>query len=102
MKTVLAAIDFSPVSRAVLKAATELARALRARVVLINVVQPPSIATDLAPVVGEVLRAGHVVGLFTPENLLEPVVLRTAAERAIRRGTDVFSADLSRQLLRTK
>ena len=56
MKTVLAAIDFSPVSQAVLKAATQLARALDARIVLLNVVQPPSIATDLAPLVGEVLQ----------------------------------------------
>lgn len=56
MKTVLAAIDFSPVSRGVLKAASELARAIRGRIVLINVVRPPSIATDLAPVVGEVIQ----------------------------------------------
>jgi nucleotide-binding universal stress UspA family protein len=56
MKTVLAAIDFSPVSRAVLKVATGLARAMRGRVVLLHVVQPPSIATDLAPLVGEVLQ----------------------------------------------
>ena len=56
MKTVLAAIDFSPVSRAVLKAAAQLAGAIRARVVLLNVVQPPTIVTDLAPLVGEVLQ----------------------------------------------
>jgi nucleotide-binding universal stress UspA family protein len=56
MKTILAAIDFSPVSRAVVKVATELARAIRGRIVLINVVQPPVIATELAPLVGEVLQ----------------------------------------------
>jgi nucleotide-binding universal stress UspA family protein len=56
MKTVLAAIDFSPVSRAVVTVATELARAMRGRVVLLNVVQPPSIATELAPLAGEVLQ----------------------------------------------
>jgi Zn-dependent protease/predicted transcriptional regulator len=49
-----------------------------------------------------VLRTGRIVGLFTPENLVESVVLRTAAERAIRRGADVFPADLPRQLVRTK
>lgn len=56
MKTVLAAIDFSPVTRAVLKAASELARAVRGRVIVMNVVQPPSLATDLAPLVGDVLQ----------------------------------------------
>jgi universal stress protein A len=56
MKTVLAAIDFSPVSQAVLRVATDLARAIHGRVFLLNVVQLPSIATDLAPLVGEVLQ----------------------------------------------
>jgi nucleotide-binding universal stress UspA family protein len=56
MKTVLAAIDFSPISHAVLRVATALARAIHGRVFLINVVHTPSIATDLAPVVGEVLQ----------------------------------------------
>lgn len=49
-----------------------------------------------------VLRAGQLVGLFTPENLVESVVLRTAAERAVRRGADDHSTDLWQQLARTK
>ena len=49
-----------------------------------------------------VLREGRIVGLFTPENLMESVVLRSAAERAMRRGSDVFSADFPHQLVRTK
>ncbi len=56
MKTVLAAIDFSPVSRAVLKTATAISQAIHGRIVLLNVVQPPMIATDLGPLVGEVLQ----------------------------------------------
>lgn len=56
MKTVLAAIDFSPVSRRVIAVAIELAQSIRGRVILIHVVQTPSIATDLAPVVGEVFQ----------------------------------------------
>jgi nucleotide-binding universal stress UspA family protein len=56
MKTVLAAIDFSPVSRVVLRVATELARAIHGRVFLLNVVRPPSIVTDLGPLVGEVVQ----------------------------------------------
>jgi nucleotide-binding universal stress UspA family protein len=56
MKPVLVAIDFSPVSHAVLRVATDLARAIHGRIFLLNVVQPPSIATDLGPLVGEVLQ----------------------------------------------
>ena len=56
MKTILAAIDFSPVSGAVLAAAGDLARTIQARVVVLNVVQPPRVVTDLAPLVGEVLQ----------------------------------------------
>lgn len=56
MKTVLAAIDFSPVSRVVVAVASELSRAIRGRIVLINVVQRPFIATDLAPLAGEVFQ----------------------------------------------
>lgn len=56
MKTVLTAIDFSPVSRAVLKTATDLGRAIRGRIILLNVVQSPTIVTDLTPLVGEVLQ----------------------------------------------
>lgn len=49
-----------------------------------------------------VLRDGRVVGLFTPENLVESVVLRSAAERAMRRGTSVFPAEFPHQWVRTK
>jgi universal stress protein A len=56
MNTVLAAIDFSPVSQKVLSAAIAIARAAGGRVVILNAVQPPAIATDLAPLVGEVLQ----------------------------------------------
>ncbi len=53
MKTILAAIDFSPISGAVLEAATDLARAMRGRVFLLNVVQAPMMATDMAPLVSD-------------------------------------------------
>lgn len=56
MNTVLAPIDFSRVSPAVIAQATELSRAIGGRVVLLHAVKPPEIATDLAPVVGEVVR----------------------------------------------
>lgn len=56
MKPVVAAIDFSPVSRRVIKVATELARALGGRVVLLHVVPPPAFAAEIAPLVGEVIQ----------------------------------------------
>ena len=56
MKTVIAAIDFSPVSRRVLAKAVELSRAIRARLVVVHAVRPPAIVTDLAPLVGEAVQ----------------------------------------------
>lgn len=49
-----------------------------------------------------VVQENRIVGLFTPENLIESVVLRSAAERAMHRGRQVFSFDDSGQLLRGK
>jgi nucleotide-binding universal stress UspA family protein len=57
MKTILAPIDFSAISRQVVNVALELAHAFKGRVVLLHSVQPaPIIATDLAPLVGAALR----------------------------------------------
>ena len=56
MKTILVPIDFSPVSRRVLDEAVVLATAVGARIVLQHVVKPPPIATDLAPVVGDIVK----------------------------------------------
>jgi nucleotide-binding universal stress UspA family protein len=56
MNTVLAAIDFSAVSRKVITTAMEIARAVHGRAVILNAVQPPSVVTDLAPLVGEALQ----------------------------------------------
>jgi nucleotide-binding universal stress UspA family protein len=56
MKTLLVPIDFSPVSRYVLDEAARLARLVKARLILLHAVPPPSVATDLAPLVGEALQ----------------------------------------------
>lgn len=56
MNTILAAIDFSPVSRNVVSCAMALARAAHGRLVLFNAVKPPEIATDLPPLVEEVVE----------------------------------------------
>ena len=56
MKTILAPIDFSSISRRLITEAIELARALKARVVLLHSVPPaPILSTDLPPVASAVL-----------------------------------------------
>jgi universal stress protein A len=56
MKTILAPVDFSPVSRFVIDEAVALARVIGARVVLLHAVQLPGVVTDLGPLVGEALQ----------------------------------------------
>jgi universal stress protein A len=46
MKTILAAVDFSPVTKRVVSEAMTLARCLHARVVLLNVTSPKSLVRD--------------------------------------------------------
>jgi len=62
MKTILAPIDFSKVSDAVVHEATALARAMDGRVVLLAVVQPPVVVTEYAMMIdnaGEIMAAGE-------------------------------------------
>jgi len=48
MKTILAPVDFSPVSDQIVRSATDLARAFGAKVVLLHVVQPPIVTSEYA------------------------------------------------------
>ena len=50
MKTILAPVDFSSVTAAVVSEAAVLARALQARVLLFAVVQPPIVVAEYAPI----------------------------------------------------
>jgi nucleotide-binding universal stress UspA family protein len=54
MKTILAPVDFSAASDAVVTEAAALARALQGRVVFLNVVQPPVTISEYAPLVPDV------------------------------------------------
>ena len=56
MKTILTPIDFSPASDAVIAEATTLARAVQGRVVLLNVVQPPVVMSDYAPLMENIVE----------------------------------------------
>jgi nucleotide-binding universal stress UspA family protein len=49
MKTVLAAIDFSPIADSVIRRGVELARAFKARLVLLHVIQPPVFIAGAGP-----------------------------------------------------
>lgn len=49
MKTILAPVDFSTASDCVVNQAASLARSVNARVVLISVIQPPTISGEFAP-----------------------------------------------------
>jgi hypothetical protein len=62
VKTILAPIDFSGVTDAVVAAAAELARAFNGTVVLFTVVQPPTMVTEYAPLLADaadVVAAGE-------------------------------------------
>ena len=76
MKTILAPIDFSPASAAVITQATSLAQAVQGRLVLLSVVQPPIITSDYGPLV---------------ENIAEIIAAaeRSAAERLEKVRTQV-------------
>lgn len=50
MKTILTPVDFSAISKAVVKSSAELARSLDARLVLLHVVQPPVITSEYGAV----------------------------------------------------
>lgn len=56
MKTILAAIDFSKISRRVIAEAVLLARAAGGKLVILHAVKPPVIVTDIAPVVSEIME----------------------------------------------
>jgi nucleotide-binding universal stress UspA family protein len=60
MKTILAPLDFSPVSESVVAEAIRLAPALDARVVLLTVVQPPAMVAEHAlQNAAEIIAAGE-------------------------------------------
>ncbi len=62
MKTILAPIDFSPISDTVVAEAASLAKALKARVVFFSAVQPPIVVSEYAPLlenIAEINAAGE-------------------------------------------
>jgi nucleotide-binding universal stress UspA family protein len=62
VKTILAPVDFSPATEAVVAETARLAKALPAKVVVLAVIQPPVITSEYAALMensGEILAAGE-------------------------------------------
>ena len=55
MKTILLAVDFSPATKRVVSEAVKLAQGTKARVVVLNVVQPPIVMSDYAPLLENIV-----------------------------------------------
>ena len=77
MKTIFAAIDFSPVSRRVVAEGERLAKTFDGRLVLFHSVPPPVIISDLAPLMAPAFE-------FTDD-------VRKAAARHLRRLADAIA-----------
>jgi universal stress protein A len=106
MKTILAPIDFSAVSDAVIDAAVLLARAASARIVLLSVVQPPVVTSDYGPMlenIGEIVAASEktlarrlkqlVKRLVAADLPIETVLLTGTPAQLILAQAEVEQAD---------
>lgn len=70
MKTIVAAVDFSDVSDAVVAEATTLAKLTGGRVVAVTVVQPPLITTEYAPFVENIAAIEAVANEAATQRML--------------------------------
>jgi len=106
VKTILAPVDFSSATEAVVAQAGGLARALSAQVVLLAIIQPPAITSDYAPLMenmaeitaaGEKAAAKHLTrlqeGLQRSSIPAETVQLNGAPIAHIVEQAAKFSAD---------
>jgi nucleotide-binding universal stress UspA family protein len=106
MKTILAPIDFSPVSDAVIDAAQLLARATSARIVVLSIAQPPIVTSDYGPMlenIGEIIAASEktlarrlkqlVKRVSTPELPVETVQLTGSPAGLILAQAKIEDAD---------
>jgi len=79
MKTILAPVDFSPASDAVVTHAAALARVHQARLVFLSVVQPPIITSDYGPLVENISEIVAAAERSATERL-EKLRARVAAD----------------------
>lgn len=106
MKTILAPVDFSSATTAVVTEAAQMAAAVEGRVVLLSVIQPPVITSEYAPLMenmaeitaaGEKAAAKHLArlqDLLEKQNVpSETVQLNGAPIQHIIDQANKFSAD---------
>ena len=60
MKTILASVDFSPVTNRVCAEAVALAKSVNGRVILLHSIPPPIITTELGPGIENILELGVI------------------------------------------
>src|SRR5688572_11341315 len=83
MKTILAPVDFSPVTESVVKEAAALARAFDGRVILMTAVQPPVVVTEYA-------------------GMMDIDQLTAAGEKNAARQLDALEDQLKNQFIKTE
>lgn len=86
MKTILAPVDFSPISEDVVKQAALLAGALGGRIVLLTVVQPPVVMTEYAAMMNmsELIAAGEKNAARQLEAIEEKLARQTVSSKSIQ------------------
>lgn len=104
MKTILAPIDFSPISPRVIASAVELARRLRARVVLLHAVERPVFRAGFIPLRARISEFSQALEAGARQHLLrvqrDLVKRRTSVETRCVTGAVVPSILAAAQQLR--
>lgn len=80
MKTIIAAVDFSPVTKRVLEEAIALAHAAQARLILLNVTTAKSLVADYAALEATLESAEPGRGLAVPASAIHGEVLQIIGE----------------------
>lgn len=91
MKTILAPIDFSTATDGVIEAAVSLARSLQAKIVLLHIVEPPTLASDYGLALESLHEAIALSEQSAARRLAEirqrVVAIFPALDTELRRGT---------------
>ncbi len=94
MKTILAPIDFSAVSDAVVAQAAALARAHQGRVVLLSVIQPPVVLAEYAPLIEDAVEV-TAAGERNAARQLEKIEAKLAADFVTVKSVQVVGSPIS-------
>jgi nucleotide-binding universal stress UspA family protein len=87
MKTILTPIDSSAISEAVVSTASELAKAVKGRIILLTVVQPPVFPAEYTPVVvniAEIVALGEKTSAKHLEKIKDKLTEQTIAVETVQ------------------